>query len=286
MNSKIILCIPTYNPGNEFAEVLKLINNDSSLLTDKVIIDSGSTDGTLNLAYSAGFKIIEISKEQFGHAKTRTFVANKYSNYDYIIFLTQDVFIQDNSLTELVKFITANKDIGVAYGKQEVDIVKGNIFEHFDRSFNYPDENLLKNNLNSKEYGVKTVFNSNAFSIYNMSILKDVNFFGTEAPFSEDTLVAYKIVNKGYSIGYCSEAVVYHTHKYSLKNQYLRYKSAGEFHKLFPEIQNQYGKNESEGFKLIINEFRYLFKEKKLFLSPYTILRNAAKYLGYKTGGR
>ena len=43
--------------------------------------------------------------------------------------------------------------------------------------------------------------------------------------------IAYKIINKGYKIKYCADSEVIHSHKFTLKQYYNRYKNAGRFFK-------------------------------------------------------
>lgn len=279
---KIALFIPTYNAGEEFKTVLNLIDEQIGDIDKKYIIDSSSTDETVRIAKEHNFDVEVISSQEFGHGKTRTYAAKKLSNYEYIIFLTQDIYLQTDALKNLIDFIKHSNDIAVAYGKQEVDMRKGNIFEERSRNFNYPEHSIIKSKKNIKEYGIKTVFSSDAFAIYNLSKLKSIGYFPETLNFSEDMYAAAQFIDAGFSVGYCAEAKVYHTHNYSIKEEYYRYKSIGQFHKSYPYIQEQFGSNNSEGIKLVFSEVKYLLRNNLFFMIPESILRNIAKYLGYK----
>ena len=280
---KIGLIIPTYNAGKEFNDVLKLINIQDDLLTRKLIIDSESKDETVEIAIENGFEVKKILSTEFGHGKTRTLAAELLKDCDYIIYITQDVFLQPNSLKEIISFIRKNGSLGVVYGKQEVDVKKSNIFEKKARDFNYPDMSSIKRYEDKDKLGIKTVFSSDAFAIYNRDILEKVGFF-PDVQFSEDMIVAAKMVKAGYSVGYCAEAKVYHSHNYSLKEEYERMKNIGQFHRENSWIQDEFGSNESEGMKAVINEFTYLIKKGKFYLIPQSFARFLFKYIGYKIG--
>jgi len=282
---RIALVIPTLNAGLEFTEVLTLINDQSSVLDKKIIFDSESEDETVKIAVKNGFKVEKIKRANFGHGKSRTYIAKVLKDYDYIIYMTQDVFFQRNALKELVDFIKSDSDLGVVYGKQEVDFEKSNIFEKKAREFNYPETSMIKRYQDRDRLGIKTVFSSDAFAIYRSRILEEVGYF-PEVNFAEDMAVAAKMIKKGYAVGYCAEAKCYHSHNYSVLEEYKRMKIIGEFHRENPWIQKEFGSNESEGIKSVIEEFKYLLRNGKFYLIPESILRFGMKYLGYRSGCR
>lgn len=280
--SKVALFIPTFNAGKNFEEILTLIDAQDDIVGGKYIIDSSSTDDTVSLAKKHNFDTTIINPKDFGHGKTRTQAAKYLSSYDYVIFMTQDIYLQNNALENLVNFIENNSKIAVAYGKQEVDMRKGNIFEYRSREYNYPEQSMVKSKADISNLGIKTVFSSDAFAIYDLNKLKEINYFSDEVNFSEDMYAAAQFINKSYSIGYCAEAKVFHTHNYSLKEEFNRYRYIGGFHKDYPEIQEQFGGNTSEGIKLVFNELKYLLRNGYVHLVPESICRSGAKYLGYR----
>jgi len=282
---KIGLVIPTYNAGQEFDEVLNLINNQDEVLYRKLIIDSESKDFTLTVAIDKGFEVKRIKSSEFGHGKTRTLAAETLNDCYYIIFMTQDVFLQKDALRNLIKFIESNSNLGVVYGRQEVDMNKSNIFEKKAREFNYPKKSLIKTYKDKEQLGIKTVFSSNAFSIYNSLKLEEIGSFPNDLQFSEDMYVAAKLIKANYSVGYCAEAKVYHSHNYSILDEYKRYQSIGKFHKENPWLQQEFGRNEIEGVKSVFAEWKYLINNRKINLLPSSLMRFGMKYLGYKSGG-
>lgn len=283
---KIVLAIPTYNAGKSFTDVCNLINSQSSIIDEVVIVDSSSKDETVKIAKDSGFKIKIIGKSEFSHGGTRRKISEYYSSngFDYIIFMSQDVFLQQSALRNLYDFIASDSSLGVVFGKQEVDIKKGNIYEKFARSFNYPEESYIRSIEDKYEYGIKTIFSSDAFSMYDLSKMKEVDYFDDNLNVSEDMLIAHKFIEANYKIGYCSEAKVYHTHDYSLKEEFTRYISIGRFYRENNGIINSYGKTNSNGIQLVLGEIKYLYNNESILKIPYSILRNVAKYLGHKYG--
>ena len=281
---RVGLFIPTFNAGDGFIEVVELINEQSEMLYRKLIIDSGSIDNTVNIALDNNFEVKEIPLSEFGHGKTRTLAAKELSDCQYVIYMSHDVFLQKDAIKNIIHFITTNSNIGIVYGKQDVDMKKSNIFEKRAREFNYPDESSIKSYANKKQYGIKTVFSSDAFAIYDQEKLKKIGYFPKNINFAEDIFVAAKMIQEGYNVGYCAEAKVFHSHNYSALDEYKRYKEIGKFHRENSWIQDEFGKNEKEGIKAVTSELRILIKSGKYHLLPNSMSRFLLKYLGYRKG--
>lgn len=283
---KVALAIPTYNAGNEFRTVLTLINQQRNLVDAIKIIDSTSVDNTVAIAKEFNCDIEVIDQSEFSHGGTRRKIAIEYSKkgYDYLIFMTQDVHLQNRALSKLIDYIVSDSQLGVVYGRQEVDLSTGNLFEYYARSFNYSSHSYTRTKADIREQGIKTIFSSDAFAIYNLSILKQIDFFEDTTEVSEDMLIAHKIINAGYSVGYCSEAKVYHTHNYNVLDEYKRYKEIGKFYKKNSAILDSYGKTSSNGIKLVLGEIKFLIAKGKILLVPKSVIRNSAKFIGHKVG--
>jgi len=67
-----------------------------------IVVDSGSTDGTIELAERAGALIRRIDKNKFHHAKTRN-EAVLLADFDNIVFTVQDAIPIYNQVMTLPK---------------------------------------------------------------------------------------------------------------------------------------------------------------------------------------
>ncbi len=83
---KVIVYIPTLNAGEKWPLVIEKLQNQTYPVTQRVIIDSGSNDGTLERIDSEGFKIIKIDKRDFDHGGTRQMAVEKFSEADIYVF--------------------------------------------------------------------------------------------------------------------------------------------------------------------------------------------------------
>ncbi|WP_125591040.1 glycosyltransferase family 2 protein [Companilactobacillus jidongensis] len=282
---KLGLFIPTYNAGNEFEKVLSEIDDSLNQLgfeVERLIIDSFSDDNTVSIAEKHGFDVKKISRKEFTHGEVRRRAAISLKNCEYIIYMTQDVFLHKNAIKEILNFIINHPNMAVAYGKQESDVLKTNILEQRSREFNYPNVSQIKSKKDIPKLGIKTVFSSDAFSIYRWKLLMKIGSFPKGVKYCEDMFIAAKAINSGYEVGYCANAVVTHSNKMNLKQQFKRYRSIGAFHKQNPWIQDEFGSNESEGIKMVVSEWKFLFKKNKMYLIPYSFFMKVIKFIAYK----
>ena len=91
MNDGISIIIPTYNGGSIFCKCLERINQqDYTKKIQLIVVDSGSTDGTPELAQKAGALVKKIDKSEFHHAKTRN-EALYLAKFDKVVYTVQDI---------------------------------------------------------------------------------------------------------------------------------------------------------------------------------------------------
>jgi len=118
MGKGVSIIIPTYNGGNTFSECINEIREqDYSGDVQLIVIDSGSADGTPDLAKKAGAVVKRIGRKEFHHAGTRN-AALSLAKWDRVIFMVQDaVPCSRQWLFDLEEALTDN-DVVAAYTDQ------------------------------------------------------------------------------------------------------------------------------------------------------------------------
>ncbi len=103
MENGVSIIIPTCNGGQIFSQCLSgLKRQDYAGPLQLIIVDSGSTDKTVELAMKAGAEVQRIDPKQFHHAGTRN-EALWLANHEKIVFMVQDAIpCSDIWLTSLV----------------------------------------------------------------------------------------------------------------------------------------------------------------------------------------
>lgn len=279
---KIKVIIPTYNAGVGFKNMLRLLlQQDGVTPQDFLVVDSSSTDDTPQLVKEAGIQLITIPKKEFGHGKTRKFACEQAGDIDLAVFMTQDARpYNTTSIKKLCSYVLVHDNMAAAYGRQ-VSYEETDSFGKFARLNNYQDTSYIRTFADRKQYGIKTAFFSDTFAVYKKDILEKMGGFD-DVNFGEDTCMVAKMLMQGYKIGYCAEAMVYHSHTFTILEEFKRYQEIGKFHKEQHWLLDNFGKAESEGLKFVEKEIHYLLKSGKWYLVPESFARNTAKFLGYK----
>jgi rhamnosyltransferase len=279
---KVALIVPTLNAGHIWKEWLDALSHQTCRGDIELVIDSDSTDDTVQLAEAAGFVAHRIRRKDFNHGATRQFGVHLAPDADVLVFLTQDAILAYPNSMELIVNCFRDVQVGAAYGRQLPRKVANPIEAH-SRLFNYPDHSQVKSFEDRKKFGIKTAFISNSFAAYRRAALEEIGGFPAQVIFGEDTYVAAKILMKGWKVAYCADAQVYHSHDYTLLQEFRRYFDVGVFHAREPWLQAEFGSAGGEGLRYVASEVNFLVKSNFLLI-PSALMRNGFKLLGYRLG--
>ncbi|HUF80145.1 MAG TPA: glycosyltransferase family A protein [Burkholderiales bacterium] len=224
---KVSIVIRTYNEGKHIGSLLKAIAGQEWNPEDReiVVVDSGSTDGTLQIARCFPVKIVHIPKEDFSFGRS----LNKgcaATTGDALVFVSGHCIpVAGSWLKDLVAPLGKN---GVVYsyggqiGNGESYFSECQIFaKYFPADSKIPQEGYFCNNANSAL--LKPVWMSNPFS--------------EELAGLEDMHLAKKLVGLGHKIGYVANAAVYHIHDESWAQVKRRFeREAIALQDIMPEV--------------------------------------------------
>ena len=279
---KCALIIPTLNTGTNAQLFLDALLSQSLNGFDRLIIDSTSNDGTPDIFTSAGFRVHSNPRREFDHGATRQIAVNLCPDADLIIFMTQDsVFADRNSLQRLIDAFN-DPHVGAAYGRQLPSHDASLIAAHA-RLFNYPANSRVVSKDDIPRLGVKAAFISNSFAAYRRDALQAVGGFPSSVIFGEDTCVAARMLQSGWKVAYCAEAQVWHSHNYTLLEEFRRYFDIGVFHSREKWFLDSLGGAEREGRKFVRSEFQFLSLKAPWYI-PTAFLRTLLKLSGYRLG--
>jgi rhamnosyltransferase len=246
-----------------------------------LIIDSSSSDGTLEVAESLGATTIVIERASFDHGGTRNMAADASSG-DVLVFLTQDALPRDNMLIENLTGPLHDPNVALSYGRQ-LPRPDAGALDRFLRAFRYAERPKITDEKMLKQFGIKAISNSNVCSAVKRSCFIEVGRFPEPSIVGEDVTLAAKLLLKGYKIAYTPSAEVYHSHNYSLRQQFGRYFDIGVFFSRQKWILEQ-AVPDREGYRFIKEQISFLIRERIARLIPYAILEAAAKFAAYRLG--
>ena len=274
-----IIC-PLYK-GEKYIDYLhkSFLRQENVKLNKIRYVLTESNDGTEKYLIDNNIEYKKIKPSEFSHSTVREEQAFD-SNADIVVFVTQDVKIENNNwLYELTKDID-DTDIVACYSRQ---ITKFNNIEKYTREFNYPDEEKIVSKDDIPELGLRAFFFSDASSAISNKVFKRLNGYDNKRlPIADDMYICYKIINSGYKVKYCANSIVYHSHDFTLKEIYDRYKLTGKFFKENSYL-DQY-KTTGAGAKLAKYVLKRIFQEHRIKLLIRYPFDMAARLFGMKAG--
>lgn len=292
MNKKktVSVIIPTLNGEIWLEDLLSALIRQTLVPDEILLVDSGSTDSTLAIVKRymrkhSFLRLHEITQKDFDHGGTRTMAARQTGG-DILVFMTQDAVPENEKALELLTrpFAESNR-LAAAYGRQ-LPAKDASFFGEHLRRFNYPEQSQLRCLQDWDIYGFKTVFISNSFAAWRRDVLAEQGYFPEQLLFGEDTVALAKMLEKGYDVAYVSDAAVFHSHNYSILQDFKRYFDIGVLHETQAEHLLRHGGPSGAGRKYVLSEWALLAEKRKYYLLPESLLRNLSKFIAYKTGRR
>ena len=277
----ISVIIPTLNAGESLAELLSSLMKQELAPAQVIIVDSSSEDNTVSVARRFGAEIFVIPKDSFNHGGTRNFAASKAIG-DILVFMTQDAIPGNRSLLRMLTAPLRDSDIAATFGRH---LPKQNAtpLERFSRGFNYPEQGSVKGVADIQKFGIKTFFFSNACSAFKKKPFNEAGMFPEGIRANEDMLITAKLILSGHKVAYVPEAVIIHSHTYSLRRLFQRYYNIGSSLKNNNWVL-RHAKPEGEGIKFMKDAFVFVMKQHQYRWIPYLFLETATKYAGYRMG--
>lgn len=280
----VSVIIPTKNGAQWLDELLTMLGRQTLVPDEILIVDSGSTDATCTLAARHHVRIHRITPADFDHGGTRTMAAGLVGG-DVLLYMTQDaVPTAEDALERLVQPFEDVR-VAAAYGRQ-LPAKDATIFSEHLRLFNYPDQSQIRCLQDREQFGFKTIFISNSFAAYRRDVLAAHEFFPDRLLFGEDTLTVAKLLENGYCVAYVSDACVWHSHNYSMVQDFKRYFDIGVFHVDQAGQLQKFGGPGGTGRKYVRSEMELLIARKKYGRFPESLLRNLGKFIAYNLGKR
>lgn len=225
----VSIVIPTKNGGAIFEEVLWGIRGQKfGGEVELVVVDSGSTDGTVNKAAEYGARVLEIPPKEFNHGATRNYGIGN-SKGDFIVLMTQDAVPADERwLENLVDTFDNDERIAGVYARQiprqDADVLtKRNLNDWVTGRSVYSVQEIKDREsfekMEPKQRYLACVFD-NVCSAIRRKAWKEVPFRRND--FGEDIEWAKRALLAGWKIAYQPNSAVVHSHNRSVAYEYGR----------------------------------------------------------------
>jgi rhamnosyltransferase len=274
--------IPTLNGGSLWRQAAAALSLQQPAPSKILVIDSGSTDDTVQVANQAGFQVTHIPQAHFDHGGTRNRALEQLDSPELVVYLTQDCVLSSNDAIARLIEVFSDEKVAVAFGRQ-IPRSDASPTERHAREFNYPAESNIKTKEDINSLGIKTAFCSNVFAAYRTEMLKSIGGFPDRTIISEDMYAGAKLILAGYKVAYAASAECLHSHNYSILEDFRRSFDIGVFQSRERWLVNEFGRSESEGMKYSLSCLKDLAAHHPLSL-PLAICRIAMRLVGFRLG--
>lgn len=247
-----------------------------------LIVDSGSTDNTCELARAAGFKVRSSAEAEFDHGGTRQIADDELPEAELLVYLAQDaVLAGPKTLTRLLKAFR-DAQVGAAFGRQLPRPGAGTI-EAFECDFAYPAVSDVRSLASRERLGIGTIFLSNAFAAYRRSALMEVGGFPAGSICAPETIVAAELLLRGWKVAYVAKARVFHSHASSGIQELRRCFDLGVLHSRENWLLDGFGSPDKEARRLAVSELKFLWEQDAGRILE-ALFRTGMKAVGYGLG--
>ena len=281
---EVDVLIPVYRPDGKLTELLKRLKMQYYPIHRVILMNTEEKHFPAELTgIWDRVEVYHLAKEEFDHGGTRD-RGVRMSTADLVVCMTQDAMPADETLIEELVKPFDDPEVWAAYARQLPNEDCREV-EKYTRSFNYPEQSMVKTKEDLDRLGIKTFFCSNVCAAWRREKYLELGGFVKHTIFNEDMILAGTMIKQGGKIAYCAKAKVIHSHNYSAFQQFHRNFDLAVSQTMYPEVFGGI-RSESEGIKLVKKSLSYCIKIGKPWLMIQVVTQSAGKLLGYKMGQR
>lgn len=270
--------IPVKNGSSTLASCLEsIVLQKCNFPLEILIIDSGSSDSSIEIAESYGARVLRIKSSDFNHGLTRNYGISEAAG-NFLFFTVQDAKLSDDSILQKMMDWFLYDDIMGVCGHQAVphDLDKNPLL--WFKRFTEPVPEVRKLSLGDP---MPSYSWDNVCSMYRKVAFDLLPF--EEIDTCEDWIWAYNALNRGWKIVYDPSLVIYHYHHrtflYTLKTEYGVNYILNKHINLNPKWPGWLLKNIKAVYHLTLN--KSLNVSEKFYWISYNLISNTAHCLAF-----
>lgn len=272
MNLTYSVIIRAYNEEAHIGKLLFGLRKQTRPPEEIILVDSGSTDKTVEIAKSFGVKIVSIKKSEFTFGRSLN-IGCRAATGDILIIASAHVFPTQSTWVEEMLSPFSDGKVEIVYGKQSgcetTKFSEHCIFRSwFPEASDFDQKSLFCNNANSairRSRWLEMPYDE------NLTGLEDIAWAGALRKANPETKIVYN-----------AEAEVVHVHDESFKqitNRYFRESLALAYIK--PEMRMHFGDATHLFFRNVVSDLQEAFKTNQFFAQSGSIVSfRAAQFFG------
>ncbi len=302
-SKKVSIVIPTLNAGPGFEDLLEKISvQEGNFDREVIVVDSGSTDGTDELARRYGAIVHQISKAKFNHGATRN-LGISLARGEYVVLTVQDaVPFDERWMVAMVENLERDERVAGVYGRQIshpessaltrvlVNSLATASLERREHFAGGPEQYRKMPPMKRRRLAAF----DNVGSCLRRSVWEELPFEKTN--FGEDIRWGKRVVEGGYKTVYEPRSAVFHSHErgaiYDLRRYYVDQRVLRELFglELVPSLARLF----LAIFRFSRQLYRLLYRDEEmatkgvlwltLLAVRYAVPAQIGNYLGAKSG--
>ncbi len=220
--SVVTVAIPVLDGGRLLAETLAAVRAQRvDREVELIVADSGSTDGSAEVARRHGATVIAV--ERFSHGGTRNVLMER-ARGEHVAFLTQDATPADEHwLARLLGGFELAGDVALAYGpyraRPQAPMAVRRELDAWFASL-APDGRPRVDRVADPHGPGAATFFTDANGAVARAAWERVPF--RDVPYAEDQALALDMLRAGFAKAYVPDAAVLHSHEYGVLAQFRR----------------------------------------------------------------
>jgi rhamnosyltransferase len=282
----ISIVIPVKDGGSDLVRCLQGIG--AQVIDDEVeivVIDSGSTDGSVAQAGERGAFVHEIPAHEFSHGSARNLGASLASG-EWLVFISQDAHPADERWLERLTGPLREREslVGGVYGRQ-LPHPGATPPERYFLDFLYGAQARRQSAAGTHELTMETTLFSNVNAAMPRSLWERFPFV-EDIIMSEDQDWSRRILLDGFTVAYEPAAAVRHSHNYTLGAAFRRFFDSGA------SADRAYLAGERESARALRaaairyarGELQWMWRTGQRRWIPYTVVYETTKMTGLLLG--
>jgi glycosyltransferase involved in cell wall biosynthesis len=267
---------------NEGAHIGKLLTGIIGQTLDNVeiiIVDSGSTDQTLEIAAQFPTRILHIEPERFSFGRSLN-LGCEAATGEFIVIVSAHVYPLYDSWLENLLAPFANEQVALCYGRQVGNEISC-----------YSERQVMEKWFPETSVALQDhPFCNNANAAIRAELFRHYRY-DEGLTGLEDLDWAKRVMTAGHRLSYCADAEVVHVHQESWRQVFNRYKREAMALKLIMPQQNMgllefvqlYGSN-------LLNDCRHAWRDRLavgrwLEIPAFRLMQFWGTYRGFRTDG-
>ncbi len=201
----ISIIIVSYNTADFLKSCLASLQLTSGVTKEIFVVDNCSIDNSAQIVAESFPEVRIIANSENKGFSAANNQALKECKGRYVIFLNPDTTIKENTLQKAIAFMDTNRQIGLAGAK----IMNPDGTSQESVSYRYPGEKFTSGETANLQGNIACVLG--AFIIAHKQLLDELRGFDEDFfLYGEDQDLAWRVREKGFSIGYIEDAEVFH----------------------------------------------------------------------------